>query len=53
LEQEGQQRKRKGWEIERKNIFFCMTDESPKYLERESAEERKMMARFRCRNEER
>jgi hypothetical protein len=35
LEQEGQQRKRKGWEIERKNIFFCMTDESPKYLGRE------------------
>jgi hypothetical protein len=29
-----------------------MTDEIPKYLGRESAKERKMMARFRCENEE-
>jgi hypothetical protein len=31
----------------------CMTEEIPKYLGRESAKERKMMARFRCGNEER
>jgi hypothetical protein len=30
-----------------------MTEEIPEYLRRESAKERKMMARFRCRNEER
>jgi hypothetical protein len=29
-----------------------MTEEIPEYLGRESARERKMMARFRCRNEE-
>jgi hypothetical protein len=31
----------------------CMTDDVPVYLGRESAKERKMMARFRCGNEER
>jgi hypothetical protein len=31
----------------------CMTEEIPKYLEKESARERKMMARFRCGNKER
>jgi hypothetical protein len=31
----------------------CMTEEIPEYLGRESARERKMMARFRCGNEER
>jgi hypothetical protein len=31
----------------------CMTEEILEYLERESARERKMMARFRCGNEER
>jgi hypothetical protein len=31
----------------------CMTKEIPEYLGRESARERKMMARFRCENEER
>ncbi|KAJ3621596.1 hypothetical protein MTP99_003712 [Tenebrio molitor] len=31
----------------------CMTEEIPEYLGRESAKERKMMARFRCGNEER
>jgi hypothetical protein len=30
-----------------------MTEEIPKYLWRETAKERKMMARFRCGNEER
>jgi hypothetical protein len=30
-----------------------MTEEIPEYLGRESARERKMMARFRCGNEER
>jgi hypothetical protein len=30
-----------------------MTQDVPVYLRRESAKERKMMARFRCRNEER
>jgi hypothetical protein len=30
-----------------------MTEEILEYLERESARERKMMARFRCGNEER
>jgi hypothetical protein len=30
-----------------------MTEEIPEYLGRESAKERKMMARFRCGNEER
>jgi hypothetical protein len=30
-----------------------MTEDVPVYLGRESAKERKMMARFRCRNEER
>jgi hypothetical protein len=30
----------------------CMAEEIPAYLERESAKERKMMARFRCGNEE-
>jgi hypothetical protein len=30
-----------------------MTEEIPEYLGRESARERKMMARFRCRNEKR
>jgi hypothetical protein len=30
-----------------------MTEEILEYLERESARERKMMARFRCENEER
>ncbi|KAJ3635342.1 hypothetical protein MTP99_008256 [Tenebrio molitor] len=31
----------------------CMTEEIPEYLRGESAKERKMMARFRCGNEER
>jgi hypothetical protein len=31
----------------------CMTEEIPEYLGRESARERKMMARFRCGNAER
>jgi hypothetical protein len=31
----------------------CMTEEIPEYLWRESAKERKMMAKFRCGNEER
>jgi hypothetical protein len=31
----------------------CMTEEIPEYLLRESARERKMMARLRCGNEER
>jgi hypothetical protein len=31
----------------------CMTNEIPEYLRRESARERKMMARLRCGNEER
>ncbi|KAJ3619348.1 hypothetical protein MTP99_005037 [Tenebrio molitor] len=31
----------------------CMTEEIPEYLGKESAKERKMMARFRCGNEER
>jgi hypothetical protein len=31
----------------------CMTHDVPEYLERQSAKERKMMARFRCGNEER
>jgi hypothetical protein len=31
----------------------CMTEEMPEYLGREGAKERKMMARFRCGNEER
>jgi hypothetical protein len=31
----------------------CMTEEISDYLGRESARERKMMARFRCGNEER
>jgi hypothetical protein len=31
----------------------CMTEEIPEYLGRESARERKMMARFRCGNKER
>ncbi|KAJ3629499.1 hypothetical protein MTP99_013891 [Tenebrio molitor] len=31
----------------------CMTKEIPEYLGKESAKERKMMARFRCGNEER
>jgi hypothetical protein len=31
----------------------CMTEEIPEYLGRESAKERKMMATFRCGNEER
>jgi hypothetical protein len=31
----------------------CITEEIPEYLARESVRERKMMARFRCRNEER
>jgi hypothetical protein len=31
----------------------CMTEEIPEYLGRESARERKMMARLRCGNEER
>jgi hypothetical protein len=31
----------------------CMTEEIPQYLGGESARERKMMARFRCENEER
>jgi hypothetical protein len=31
----------------------CMTKEIPEYLGRKSARERKMMARFRCGNEER
>jgi hypothetical protein len=31
----------------------CMTEEIPEYLGRESAKGRKMMARFRCGNEER
>ncbi|KAH0813723.1 hypothetical protein GEV33_009066 [Tenebrio molitor] len=31
----------------------CMTEDVPVYLRRESAKERKMMARFRCGNEER
>jgi hypothetical protein len=30
-----------------------MTEKIPEYLRRESARERKMMARFRCGNEER
>jgi hypothetical protein len=30
-----------------------MTEEIPKYLEKESARERKIMARFRCGNKER
>jgi hypothetical protein len=29
----------------------CMTEEIPEYLGRESARERKMMAKFRCGNE--
>jgi hypothetical protein len=29
----------------------CITEEIPKYLERESARERKMMTRFRCGNQ--
>jgi hypothetical protein len=31
----------------------CMTEEIPEYLGRDSARERKMMARFRCGNKER
>jgi hypothetical protein len=31
----------------------CMTEGIPEFLGRESARERKMMARFRCRNKER
>jgi hypothetical protein len=31
----------------------CMTEEIPEYLGRKSAKEKKVMARFRCRNEER
>jgi hypothetical protein len=31
----------------------CVTEEVPVYLARESAKERKMMARFRCGNKER
>jgi hypothetical protein len=30
-----------------------MTEQIPEYVERESAKERKMMARFRCGNQER
>jgi hypothetical protein len=30
----------------------CMTEEIPEYLGKKSAKERKMMARFRCGNEE-
>jgi hypothetical protein len=30
----------------------CMTEEIPEYLGRDSARERKMMARFRCGNKE-
>jgi hypothetical protein len=30
----------------------CMTEEIPEYLRRENGRERKMMARFRCGNEE-
>jgi hypothetical protein len=32
---------------------WCKTEEIPEYLGRESARERKMMAIFRCGNEER
>jgi hypothetical protein len=39
---------RYNWEYER-----CMTEEIPECLGRESARERKLMARFRCGNEER
>jgi hypothetical protein len=39
---------RYNWEYER-----CMTEEIPEYLGRESARERKLIARFRCGNEER
>ncbi|KAJ3619429.1 hypothetical protein MTP99_005111 [Tenebrio molitor] len=39
---------RYNWEYDR-----CMTEEIPECLGRESARERKLMARFRCGNEER
>jgi hypothetical protein len=32
---------------------WCMTEEIPEYLGKETARERKMMARFRCGNKER
>jgi hypothetical protein len=39
----------------RKYSYFakCMTEENPQHLGRDSERERKMMARFRCGNEER
>jgi hypothetical protein len=45
-------RERKKFRYNRK-YERCMTEEIPEYLGRESAKERKMMARFRCGNEER
>jgi hypothetical protein len=41
------------WRERIKEYERWMTEEIPKYLGRESAKERKMMARFRCGNEER
>jgi hypothetical protein len=38
---------------ERIKEFRCITEEIPEYLGRETVKERKMMARFRCGNEER
>jgi hypothetical protein len=36
-----------------RNYERCMTKEIPEYLERGNARERRMMARFSCRNEKR
>jgi hypothetical protein len=46
-------RKNQRIQIKIREYERCMTEEIPEYLGRESARERKMMARFTCGNEER
>jgi hypothetical protein len=45
-------RRRTNVELSERKYERCMTEEILEYLGRESAKERKMMARFRCGNEE-
>ncbi|KAH0809508.1 hypothetical protein GEV33_013282 [Tenebrio molitor] len=55
-EREGQrhgQAREKGENPGNRQSERCMTEDVPVYLRRESSKERKMMARFRCANEER
>jgi hypothetical protein len=44
-------RKNQRIQIKIREYERCMTEEIPEYLGRESARERKMMARFTCGNE--